>query len=43
MQAEADMLHEEADHTPSVVPGCIDIQVGIWICDFCSHKEGSSL
>ena len=27
MQAAADVLHEEDDHTPSAVPGCIDIPV----------------
>ena len=27
MQAAADVLHEEADHTPSAVPGCIEIAV----------------
>ena len=27
MQAAADVLHEEADHTLSAVHGCIDIAV----------------
>ena len=27
MQAAADVLHEEADHTPSAVPACIDFPV----------------
>ena len=49
MQAAADVLQEEADYTPSTVPGSplwqfiedsrILLQLGIWIFDFWSHKE----